>query len=416
MKLTKRTTDGDARRAVGGPGGAPVHAREPRPRERSPWLDLPGAVEGEGVDRGVPAHLGRPAQEQWALEAGTAAVHLPLEVLTVEGPDRLTWLHSLTSQHLSALPPGASTEALVLDPHGHVAHAAAVVDDGERTWLLTEDRDGAARTLAEFLDSMRFALRVEVTERDDLVVLGLLRPRESRDGGHQPREESARAVRDAVTAGAAGPVWEDPWPGVADGSTSYGAVGEDHPGTAHRALLVPIARESLTALSRDLPAAGGEVAGSLAWEAARVARRRPRVVTEVDERALPHELDWLRTAVHLEKGCYRGQETVARVVNLGRPPRRLVHLHLDGSAEHLPQAGTPVLLGTREVGRVTSAVRHADDGPIALALVRRAVDPAAQVSVEGVAATQEIVVAPDGEPAHRPELPDRGALRRRDLK
>ena len=92
---------------------------------------------------------------------------------------------------------------------------------------------------------------------------------------------------------------------------------------------------------------------------------------DTDHRTIPNELQWLRTAVHLDKGCYRGQETVARVHNLGRPPRRLVLLHLDGVSEALPETGTPVVAGTREVGRVGTAVRHHELGVIALALVKR---------------------------------------------
>ena len=90
--------------------------------------------------------------------------------------------------------------------------------------------------------------------------------------------------------------------------------------------------------------------------------RRPRLGVDSDHRTIPNELEWLRTAVHLDKGCYRGQETVARVHNLGRPPRRLVLLHLDGVSEVLAEPGTPVLAGTREVGRVGSVVRHYELG------------------------------------------------------
>ena len=78
------------------------------------------------------------------------------------------------------------------------------------------------------------------------------------------------------------------------------------------------------------------LAGIWAAEALRVAAWRPRLGFETDHRTIVHEVDWLRTAVHLHKGCYRGQETVARVHNLGRPPRRLVFLHLDGSGHVLP--------------------------------------------------------------------------------
>ena len=82
------------------------------------------------------------------------------DVVTVTGPDRLSWLHSLTSQHLTELAPGQGVEALVLSPNGHVEHHLVVLDDGGTTWIDVEGGTGAA--LVAFLDKMRFMLRVEV--------------------------------------------------------------------------------------------------------------------------------------------------------------------------------------------------------------------------------------------------------------
>ena len=152
-----------------------------------------------------------------------------------------------------------------------------------------------------------------------------------------------------------------------------------------------------------------ELAGLAAVDALRVAAWRPRWSADVDERTLPHELDWLRTAVHLDKGCYRGQETVAKVHNLGHPPRRLVALQLDGSGSVLPDHGAPVCLGEDAVGVVTSAALHYEEGPIALALVRRNVPIDADLTVDtadgAVAAAQEVVVPPDaGATANVPRL------------
>jgi len=136
------------------------------------------------------------------------------------------------------------------------------------------------------------------------------------------------------------------------------------------------------------------VAGSWAAESLRVAAWRPRLGFETDHRTIPHEVDWLRTAVHLNKGCYRGQETVARVHNLGRPPRRLVLLHLDGSEHTLPGPGTPVLPvdGDRAVGQLTTSARHHELGPVALALVKRSLPVDARLTAAGLAAAQEAVV------------------------
>jgi tRNA-modifying protein YgfZ len=307
-------------------------------------IDIPGAVAADPPDAGVAAHYGDPFREQQRLAAGEGFVDLSHRpVIQVAGPDRLGWLHSLTSQHLSALPPRLAAEALVLSPHGHVEHALYLVDDGTATWLHVEP--GTAAGLVGFLDSMRFMLRVE--------------------------------VRDLT----------------ADWAVGWQPIGEPDPGRLARVgrrgreLFVPRAELA------EWAAAAGPPAGIWAAEALRVAAREPRLGFETDHRTIPHEVGWLETAVHLNKGCYRGQETVARVHNLGRPPRRLVFLHLDGSVESLPPHGAQVRLGDRPVGFVTSAARHYELGPIAMALVKRNTPTDAPLLADGVAAAQEIVVA-----------------------
>ncbi|WP_106817830.1 CAF17-like 4Fe-4S cluster assembly/insertion protein YgfZ [Janibacter massiliensis] len=315
-------------------------------------------------------HHGDPAREQRLLEEGLAVVDLSDRgVVTVSGPDRLSWLHSLTTQHLLDLPPRTSRESLILSPKGHVEHALHVVDDGERTWLLTEPE--AAAPVVAWLDSMRFMLRVEVEDVSDrYVVLGEPIGRESVDG-----EDVA---------------WVDPWPGPVGDTALYGPATEDHParGRAWRELVVPRDRF-------DEAVAGRPLAGTWAAEALRVAAWRPRVGAETDHRTIPHELDWLRTAVHLHKGCYRGQETIARVHNLGRPPRRLAFLHLDGSEHVLPDPGAEVTLEGRTVGRLTSVARHRLDGPIALAVLKRSTPVGVDLLVGTTTAAQTEIVPRD---------------------
>jgi folate-binding protein YgfZ len=153
--------------------------------------------------------------------------------------------------------------------------------------------------------------------------------------------------------------------------------------------LVP--RDQLTTYAE----AAGPAAGLWAFEALRIARGEPRFGQDTDHRTIPNEAGWIGPAVHLDKGCYRGQETVARVHTLGRPPRRLTLLHLDGSVNRLPEHGTPLLLDGREVGTVGSAARHHELGPIALALVKRAVPVDATLDAQGIPAAQEVVVDPD---------------------
>ncbi|MDP9418062.1 MAG: folate-binding protein, partial [Actinomycetota bacterium] len=254
----------------------------------SPLLSRPGAVPADPPDAGVAAHYGDPLREQRRLSEGAGVVDLSHRpVLRVSGPDRLTWLHSLTTQHLTALAPGHGTTALVLSPHGHVEHELDLVDDGESVWLHVEP--GSAAALAEFLDRMRFWSKVEV---------------------------------EAVSG-----AWAVVWEPIAQPHPVYVArVRPDGP-LPGRDVFVP--REVLASYADQ----AGEVAGIWAYEALRIAAHEPRAGLETDHRTIPHELGWLRDAVHLDKGCYRGQETVARVHNLGRPPRRLVLLHLDGSVE-----------------------------------------------------------------------------------
>ncbi|MBT9256116.1 folate-binding protein [Phycicoccus sp. MAQZ13P-2] len=333
---------------------------------RSPLLDRHGAVEGEGPDAGVAAHYGDPMREQRLLTEGLAVVDLSHRgVVTVTGPDRLTWLHSMTTQQLAGLAPRSSAESLVLSPKGHVEHALHVVDDGTSTWLTLEP--GTAPALVAWLESMRFMLRVEVADVTDAwAVLGEPVGAESADG--EPL------------------AWVDPWPRLVGDTAAYGPVeGHAGAGRAWRELLVP--RDGLEAAVGDRP-----LAGTWAAEALRVAAWRPRLGHETDHRTIPHEVDWLRTAVHLHKGCYRGQETIARVHNLGRPPRRLVFLHLDGSGHVLPAVGSPLTLEGREVGRLTSVARHHEDGPVALGVVKRSVAEDVDLLVDGVSAAQTVVV------------------------
>ncbi|MET9571623.1 YgfZ/GcvT domain-containing protein [Streptomyces virginiae] len=319
----------------------------------SPLLHLPGAVPAEGRDEGVAAHYGELYGEQRALADGRGFVDLSHRgVVSVTGPERLSWLHLLITQHVTDLPAGQATEALILSANGHIEHALYLVDDGETTWAHVEP--GTQGELIAYLESMKFFYRVEVADRtEEFAVV------------HLPAGSIAEIAKDLVVR-----------------ETAYG-----------RDVFLP--RAELEAFA----AAHGPAAGLLAHEALRVEGHRPRVGMETDHRTIPHELGWIGTAVHLQKGCYRGQETVARVHNLGKPPRRLVFLHLDGSEVVLPAHGAPVRLAAdgeegRQLGFVTTAVRHHELGPIALALVKRNVPVDAPLLVGGTAAAQEVVVAP----------------------
>lgn len=354
------------------------------------FADVDGAVTGES---GI-AHFGDAFREQRRLAAGAAAAPLgDRAVIEVSGPERLGWLDSITSQAVGRLAAGESTELLILDPQGHVEHAAGVVDDGVATWLIADAAD--AEPLAAWLTRMKFRTQATVTVRPDLGLVGYV------DGG-----SVAQAVVSAASAPNGTPlVWTDPWQRISAGGHQYAEVAE-HPGAALAWRVAIVSDETADVLADELGADG--LAGLLAAEALRIAAWRPRWATEVDERSLPHESDWIRTAVHLNKGCYRGQETVAKVHNLGHPPRRLAALHLDGSDAVLPAPGDPVFAGDDEVGRVTSVARHHEDGPIALAMLSRRA-PAGDLVVRAdgadIAATQQVIVPADaGATADVPRL------------
>jgi tRNA-modifying protein YgfZ len=308
---------------------------------------MSAVVAETGPDVGVPWHYGDPMREQRLLTDGEGAVDLSHRgVITVTGPDRLGWLHSLTTQYLEGLEPGRSVTTLVLSPHGHIEHVMYGVDDGETFWAHTEP--GAGPALVSWLDGMRFMMRVEVADRSgDYAV-----------------------------------VW------------SHGELAGDH--------LVRVGADSLG--GRELLVARNQLedvmsqgprAGTWALEALRIAAGVPRIGLDTDHRTIPNEIGLLGVAVHLDKGCYRGQETVARVHTLGRPPRRLVRLHLDGSVDALPGPGAELGLDGRAVGFVGGSARHYELGPIALGLIKRGTPIEAPLIVDGIAAAQEPLLDPD---------------------
>jgi len=336
------------------------------------------ALDAEDADRGVAAHYGDPAREQRLLATAAGVVDRSNRgVLAIPGEDRLTWLHSLTTQHLSGLAPMTGTELLVLTPHGHVEHHAVVLDDGTTTLLDVEP--GTAGALLDFLNRMRFLMRVEPTDATGAwAVLSVVGP--------SSVEAVARLGVPPLDAPRVAPV---PGPKFAASSVaptataSYPVAEVPGGGYARRMaygvdLIVPRDAVSTVVDRLSVPPAG-----LWAFEAMRVAQRRPRLGHDTDHRTLPAEVGWLAEAVHLDKGCYRGQETVARVHHLGRPPRRLVLLHLDGIVtDELPASGTPVTLPDgREVGFVGTAARHYELGPVALAVIKRSVADDAELRV-----------------------------------
>jgi folate-binding protein YgfZ len=334
------------------------------------------AIDASDVDAGVAAHYGDPLREQRRLATEAGLVDRSNRgVIAVSGSDRLTWLHSMTTQQLEDLAPLTGTELLFLSPQGHVEHHAIAIDDGTTTYLDVEP--GTADSLVDYLNRMRFLLRVEPV-RVEWAVLSLVGPRAG--------EALARLGLEELGPPRVAPV---PGPKFATGAAGTGAT------TRYAVAAVPsggfvrrmgygydlvLPRSTVEEVSTAL---GVEPAGLWAFEALRVADRRPRLGRDTDHRTLPSEVGWMAPAVHLEKGCYRGQETVARVHHLGRPPRRLVLLHLDGiSTDEVPKPGTEVTNADgRTVGFVGTAVHHFELGQIALAVIKQNVPDDAELHV-----------------------------------
>jgi len=290
-----------------------------------------------GPDKGAIWHLGEPNQEQKALAAGEAWADLSHRgLISISGKDRLSWLHALTTQHVEKLAPGKWVEALILDVQGHVIDQLFLVDDGSTTWLHTEN--SRTQEILDYLNKMKFMLEVEVKD-----------------------QSNHYAVLRA--------------PGKSD------LLGGPY-------ALVP--RGELKDTTDAFSKAHTQV-GMWALEAERVAQGRARLLFETDHKSIPNELGFINKAVHMNKGCYRGQETVAKVFNLGQPPRKLVRLHLDGSMVAMPEHGAKVFLEDKEVGFIGTVARHYELGPIALAVIKRNVPVESTLICEGVSASQELI-------------------------
>ena len=286
-----------------------------------------------GPDKGAIWHFGEPNKEQKELVSGNGWADLSHRaVISISGKDRLTWLHALTTQHLEKLTPGDWQEALILDAQGHIVEQLFLVDDGSTTWIHTEVQ--RVEHLIEYLEKMKFMLDVEVIDQsNNYAVLRAAGPADNLGGPYAllPRGE----LSDTVAAF----------------------------NKAHTQV------------------------GIWAVEAIRVAQGRARLLFEVDHKSIPNELGFLNRAVHMKKGCYRGQETVAKVFNLGLPPRKLVLLHLDGSMVELPEYGAKITLEDKEIGYIGTVARHFELGPIALGVIKRNTPQQAQLLAGNVPAS-----------------------------
>ena len=291
-----------------------------------------------GPDKGAVWHFGEPVKEQRALEAGTAWADLSHHnVVAVSGADRLKWLHDLTTQFVSDLQPGIWMPNMILDAKGHIEFQFNLVDDGTRTFLVLDP--GYSEQLIEYLTKMKFMLRVEVS----------------------------------------------------DASSQYAVLRAPGAPTPIGGPFALVPRDELESMKKTFGGVATQI-GTWAMDAERVAAHRPRIGFETDHKSIPNEIGVLNGAVHMKKGCYRGQETVAKIYNLGNPPRRLVMLHLDGSDVGFPAVGTKIENDGIVVGFIGTVARHHELGTIALAIVKRNTPIEATLSVDGVPAAQQVIV------------------------
>ena len=258
-------------------------------------------------------------------------------IVAVSGADRLQWLHDLTTQFVSDLEPGLWKSNLILDARGHIEFQFNIVDDGQTSFLVLDP--GYVDQLIEYLTKMKFMLRVDV-----------------RDASSEYAVLRAPGVPNEI----GGPFALVPRAEVEEMKKTFGGVATQ--------------------------------VGTWALDAERVAAGRARIGFETDHKSIPNEIGVLHGAVHMKKGCYRGQETVAKIYNLGNPPRRIVMLHLDGSDVGFPAKGTAIENDGVKVGFIGTVARHHELGTIALAIVKRNTPTDATLTIDGIPASQQVII------------------------
>jgi len=298
-----------------------------------------------GVDRGLAWHYGDPLREQRWLEAGTGTVDLAnREVFRITGAARAAYLNLLGTAKLDELAPGRSASTFLLDPQGHILFFAALVETGEEIWGWTEPGCGAG--LTDHLNRMRFRMDVDAQLREDMGVVWIGSPSD--------------------------------WPCREGTPNCLGGAEAFIPRTETESVM-----------------ARGNPVGLWAYTARRIAAGVVRIGVDTDSRTLPNELGVPSENLDLGKGCYPGQETVARVYNVGAPPRRLVRLHFDGSEERFLDPLTPLTLDGVPVGRLGSMAYHHELGPIGLSLIKRETDDDTTLLADGIPARIDPLVPRD---------------------
>jgi folate-binding protein YgfZ len=314
----------------------------------------------------VTATFGDITGEYLALRRGAAAVTGLHEVVWVSGPDGVTFLDGLLSQSISAIPVGGGAPSLLLAPQGKLRATLWVLRGSDRIGLVAD----AGRGAVVVEDLTRFKIRVEAElALDDRPVVDVWGPR------------AALALSQAGFAVPDDRSWVD------SGDLTVAAL--------------PFARSSLPrfvvvgAADEELDAGGIPSSGRLAAAAVRIEAGEPVMGVDIDEGTIPQEAGIVAAAVDFTKGCYLGQELVARIESRGRVNRHLRGLVITTNV--LPPVGAEVVRGDRSVGRLSSVAESLElRAPVALALLRREAEPDDEVEIrwEGGSTTARVTDLP----------------------
>jgi tRNA-modifying protein YgfZ len=282
--------------------------------------------------------------------------------LALTGPQAKEFLQGQLTNDIEALSAGEGCYAAFLDHKGKMQGDLRVLDLGDELWLDCERV--ALQDLFNMIRRYKLGLAVELHKRTlECGLLSLIGPDARRVAG----AEELPAVEHACAR-------------VGDRLLVVTDLGVD----------VICAAEDVARVRSDLEAAGAVPVSEAAAEVRRVESGRPRYGVDLDQTVIPQEAGLNERAVSFTKGCYVGQETVARLHYRGKPNRHLRGLRLSEPAP----SGAELRLGEKVVGRLGSVVVSPRLGPIALALVRREAAPGDRLAVDGSAASAEVVELP----------------------
>jgi folate-binding protein YgfZ len=288
--------------------------------------------------------------------------------LLVSGGEAAEYLQGQLTNDIEAIEPGDGAYAALLDRKGHMQGDMRVLRPGEEPDLLLDTEPEALEAVRRHLGMYKIGREVDVVDvTAERALLSLIGPRSVEIAGSAALPENA--CEEVTIAG-----------------TQVLAVG------AASGIDLIFEADARDRVGEALLAAGAAEVSPEAAEILRIEAGRPRFGAEMGTETMPAEAGIVEQAVSFTKGCYIGQETVARLHYKGKPNRHLRGLKLTGAA----QPGAPILLGEREVGRLGSAGVSPAFGPVGLAILRREAEPGTAVAVGEDGVTAEVTALPFG--------------------